>query len=141
MPQFRPNSDGDTGDSHDCSTSQKSENVSISKSHMAAKSLPTINPDTYRPLSESLDGDVTARDEAAVPVERPPRAPAAHPPSERNPPEALLLRLMVLEAVEREATKRGGTGKLSYAEFKAIMDTQRGSRLGFVEGWLELGSF
>jgi Ca2+-binding EF-hand superfamily protein len=59
----------------------------------------------------------------------------------QTPTEARLAQLSRLEAVDREAQARGGPARLSFEEFEAIMQGKNGRSLGFVEGWLELGSF
>ncbi len=62
-------------------------------------------------------------------------------PASFNPSEALLLRLGLLDAEEREMKRRGGGGRLDSVEFEVLLRTGRGRGLGFLEGWFELVSF
>jgi Ca2+-binding EF-hand superfamily protein len=57
------------------------------------------------------------------------------------PSEVRLAELSSLEAIDREAQARGGPARLNFEEFESIMRGKDGRSLGFVEGWLELGSF
>ncbi|KAJ9643989.1 hypothetical protein H2199_003855 [Coniosporium tulheliwenetii] len=57
------------------------------------------------------------------------------------PTEARLERLAFLDKAEEEIKKRGGRGgRLSFEEFEQAIEAADG-RLGFVESWLDMGSF
>ena len=57
------------------------------------------------------------------------------------PTEARLNRLVFLDKAEEEIKKRGGRGgRLNFEEFEKAVEAADG-RLGFVESWLDMGSF
>ena len=86
------------------------------------------------PLNTS-EGKIKIDISAAEPRPSEPTASDGPPSSER------LNYLAQLSEVEREIGARGGPGRLSYEEFERIMSSDTGRRMGYVEGWLELGSF
>ena len=49
--------------------------------------------------------------------------------------------LTMLDAVHAEDERRGGAGKLSFAEFEEILAGPRGDGLGFLGSWIELVNF
>ena len=59
-----------------------------------------------------------------------------------NPPsEKRLEYLARINEIDLEIAARGGPGRLDYKEFERFMKSESGHRFGFVESWLELGSF
>lgn len=46
-----------------------------------------------------------------------------------------------LSQVERESIERGGGAKLDYDEFRRIMNTEQGKKLGFISTYIEMASF
>ena len=58
-----------------------------------------------------------------------------------EPSEALLARLALLDAQDREIEERNGPGRISFNEFVKIFQNDHRGDLAFVEGWLELASF
>lgn len=57
------------------------------------------------------------------------------------PSEDRLEYLARINEIDHEITTRGGPGRLDYEEFERFMKGESGHRCGFVEAWLELGSF
>ncbi|KAF1816857.1 hypothetical protein P152DRAFT_453475 [Eremomyces bilateralis CBS 781.70] len=60
---------------------------------------------------------------------------------ESPPDDSRLQRLAYLDQIDREVAERGGPGRLSYCEFEDFMCGPQGKALGFVEAWLDVGSF
>jgi Ca2+-binding EF-hand superfamily protein len=62
--------------------------------------------------------------------------------AEQQPPsEEQLRKYANLDTFEKQIRQRGGPGRLCYEEFEYMMRSENGRALGFLEGWLELGSF
>jgi hypothetical protein len=57
------------------------------------------------------------------------------------PSEDRLEYLARINEIDSEIAARGGPGLLNYEEFERFMKGESGRRCGFVETWLELGSF
>ena len=71
-----------------------------------------------------------------------PEPQPSEPVASDGPPSGDRLKYLAeLSEVEREIGARGGPGRLSYEEFERFMNSDAGRRIGYVEGWLELGSF
>ena len=47
----------------------------------------------------------------------------------------------VLDMIEHEDEERGGPGRLNFEEFEEIMKGDKGSKLGFLDSWIEMASF
>ena len=47
----------------------------------------------------------------------------------------------VLDMIEHEDEERGGPGRLNFEEFEEIMKGEKGSKLGFLDSWIEMASF
>ena len=47
----------------------------------------------------------------------------------------------VLDMIEHEDEERGGPGRLNFEEFEEIMKGAKGSKLGFLDSWIEMASF
>ena len=58
-----------------------------------------------------------------------------------QPSEALLARLTLLNAEDREIKQRKGAGRISFEEFITVLQNDHRGDLAFVEGWLEMASF
>ena len=64
------------------------------------------------------------------------------PNSDRSQPsEALLARLTLLNAEDREIKERKGAGRISFEEFVTVLQNDHRGDLTFLEGWLEMASF
>ena len=47
----------------------------------------------------------------------------------------------ILDMIEHEDEERGGPGRLNFEEFEEIMKGDKGSKLGFLDSWIEMASF
>lgn len=47
----------------------------------------------------------------------------------------------VLDMIEHEDEERGGPGRLNFEEFEEIIKGDKGSKLGFLDSWIEMASF
>ena len=47
----------------------------------------------------------------------------------------------ILDMIEDEDQERGGPGRLNFEEFEEIMKGDKGSKLGFLDSWIEMASF
>ncbi len=47
----------------------------------------------------------------------------------------------ILDMIEHEDEERGGPGRLNFEEFEEIMKGHKGSKLGFLDSWIEMANF
>lgn len=80
------------------------------------------------------------------PVHQSPKLPPSHkraapPPPPSKPTRRQLAYWASLNDAEREVLERGGGAKLSYDEFRRIMNTDEGKKLNFISSYIEMASF
>ena len=79
------------------------------------------------------------------PVHQSPRLPPSHKRATPAPPSKPTRRQLAYWATlnegEREVLARGGGAKLSYDEFRRIMNTDEGKKLNFISTYIEMASF
>jgi Ca2+-binding EF-hand superfamily protein len=137
MPQNRPDSIDDVAFQENSTTpfplhlSPQSEVQRQQDSHLA-QSAATLLTWTSPNSSSSKPIEPGASSKAQ---------PNGHPTARTPPNEERLAELARLDEVEREDRARGGPGRLNFAEFEKFMRGYKGRSYGFVEGWLDLGSF
>ncbi|KAI9788022.1 MAG: hypothetical protein M1835_002538 [Candelina submexicana] len=125
LPQHRPNS----------IPPLPTQPPSPMPSKPAASSTTPANPD-----HEHLIPSAPAKDPSTA-AERLALLSASPAFEEVTPPRSRLERLMQHDALEKENERRGGAGRLSFAEFEEIMKGEKGRSLGFVGAWIEMASF
>ncbi|KAI9747199.1 MAG: hypothetical protein M1815_004502 [Lichina confinis] len=131
MPQFRRNSDVSTPTPVVTTTSPF--HTEQSPDHSLSPAAPPIIP-RHRPEPGSGNDMLGSDMPKANGV---PKAPQ----DTQEPSASRLERLRFLNGVEDEIKERGGPGRLDFPEFRRLMDSDKGKRLGFLASWVEMASF
>ncbi|KAL2863807.1 EF hand domain protein [Aspergillus lucknowensis] len=141
LPHHRPNDDAELPFTTNTFTLPSSLRLHPNGTTPTFPAPPSLSP-------ASPEAEATAPKRAPSPIQPlPPPSSSSSPIPKRQgptapPPQAILSRWAYLNRVEREAKERGGTGaKLNFEEFSRRMAADRGRRLAFVSGWIEMASF
>ena len=134
LPQNRPNSSSDP----DMSQIRLGTPSSLGKEHHEY-----LQSTTSRAVYMGRDKSKAGLQEKRSSCHHPP--PQSSPSSQildpPQPSEALLARLALLDAQDKEIKERNGPGRISFEEFIKIFQDDHCGDLAFVEGWLEMASF
>ncbi|MCJ1353628.1 MAG: hypothetical protein MMC33_003615 [Icmadophila ericetorum] len=104
--------------------------------------LPQNRPNSIIPPSFSWSkANAASRNPSSPPSPKSQKSTTPSPPAKQPATWIQLKYLAMLEYIETDDERRGGPGKLSYAEFEELMTGDRGKGLSFVGGWVEIACF